>query len=64
MHHNNVRYFEADMLSKIVNDVETEPEMQTLTGEIIEGLSGNVSRPDVRARCVWRAGQNPFFNVG
>ena len=35
---NNLRDFEADMLSKIVNDVETEPELQPVTGEVIEGL--------------------------
>ena len=57
MSHNNVRDFEAEMLSKIVNDVEAEPELQLVTGEIIKGLSGNASRPDIRARGVlWRAG--------
>ena len=39
--HNNLRNFEADMLSKIVNDVEAEPELQPVTGKIIEGLFGN-----------------------
>ena len=63
MRHNNLRDFEADMLSKIVNDVETEPELQPVTGEIIEGLSRNASRPDIRARGVWRAAQNTFFDV-
>ena len=63
MLHNNLRGFEASMLSKIVNDVETEMEQQPLIGEIIEGLSGNVSRPNIRARGRWRAGQNASFNV-
>ena len=63
MRHNNLRDFEADMLSKIVNDVETEPQLQQVTGEIIEGLSRNASRPDIRARGVWKAGQNAFFDV-
>ena len=61
--HNNLRDFEADMLSKIVNDVETEPELQLVIGEIIEGLSANASRPDIRGRGVWRAGQNAFFGA-
>ena len=39
MHHNNFRDFEADTLSKIVNNMETERELQPVTGEIIEGLS-------------------------
>ena len=43
--------------------METEPEVQPLTGEIIEGLFGNDSRPDIRIRAVWRAGQNTFFDV-
>ena len=47
MRHNNLRDFEADMLSKIVNDVETELELQPVTGEVIEGLSSNASRPDI-----------------
>ena len=63
MRHNNLRDFEADMLSKLGNDVETEPELQPVTGEIIEGLSRNPLRPDIRARRVWRAGQNAFFDV-
>ena len=40
MRHNHSRGFEAHILSKIVNYVETEPEVQPLTGEIIEGLFG------------------------
>ena len=63
MRHNNVRDFEADLLSKIVNDVETEPELQPVTGEVFNGLSGDASRPDIRARGVWRDGQNAFFDV-
>ena len=63
MRHNNLKDFKADMLSKMVNGVETEPELQPVTGEIIEGLSRNVSRPNIRARGVWRAGQKAFFDV-
>ena len=61
--HNNLRDFEGDILSKIVNNVETEPKLQPVTNEIIEGLSKNASRPDIRARGVWRAGQNAFLDV-
>ena len=48
-------------LSKIVNDVEAEPELQPVRGETIDGLSGNASRFDIRARDVWKAGQSVFF---
>ena len=64
MRHSNLRDFEADMLSKIVNDVEKEPKLQPVTGEIIEGLSRNASRPDIRARNVWRTDQNAFLMLG
>ena len=55
--HNDLREFEADMLSKIVNDVEP------VTDKIIKVLSGNASRLDIRARGVWGAGQNTIFDV-
>ena len=47
IHHNNLRNFEADILSKVVNDEGTKSELQPVTGEIIEGLSGNASRPNI-----------------
>ena len=37
--------------------------MQTLEGEIINGLTGVNAKPDVRARGFWREGQNDFLNV-
>ena len=55
--HNDLRDFEADMLSKIVNDVEP------VTDKIIKVLSGNASRLDIRARGVWGVGQNTIFDV-
>ena len=50
MRHNSLRDIETGILSKRVDDVETEPELRPVTGEIIEGLSENASRPDIRAR--------------
>ena len=61
MRPNNLMDFKVDMFSKIVNDMETETKLQPFTSEIIEGLSGNASRPDIRARGVWRTGQNAFL---
>ena len=37
--------------------------MQSLEGEIINGLTSVNARPDVRARGFWREGQNAFFEV-
>ena len=61
--HNNIRDFEANLLRKIHNDVETEPLLQAVNEELITGLTGVESRPDIRARGVWRSGQNAYFDV-
>ena len=61
--HNRVRDFEAQLLTEICNDVEIEPPLQPLEGEIINGLTGVNAKPDVRARGFWREGQKVFFNV-
>ena len=58
--YNRVRDFEAQLLTEICNDVEIEPPLQTLEGEIINGLTGVNAKPDVRARGFWREGQNSF----
>ena len=51
--HNRVRDFEAQLLTEICNDVEIEPPLQPLEGEIINGLAGVNAKPDVRARGFW-----------
>ena len=61
--HNTIRDFEADLLAEAHKDVETEPELQPVEGELIDGLAGENARPDIRARGVWRPGQNAFFDV-
>ena len=61
--HNNIRNFEANLLSKVHSDVQTEPPLQPIDGEIINGADGDNARPDIRARGVWRDGQNAFFDV-
>ena len=61
--HNNIRDFEASLLSEIVRDVETEPTLQPVDGERLNGLVGDNAKPDVRARGVWRPGQNAYFDV-
>ena len=61
--HNNIRDYEANLLAKIHTDVEIEPPIQLIEGEIVNGIAGDNARPDVRARDVWRDGQNAFFDV-
>ena len=45
--HNNIRDYEASLLSKIAADVEVEPELQPVEGENIAGLVGDNSKPDI-----------------
>ena len=57
--HNNIRDYEANLLAKIHTDstfssFETEPSLQPVEGEIVNGIPGGNARPDVRARGVWR----------
>ena len=61
--HNRARDFEALLLTERCNDVETEPPLQPLEGEIINDLTSVNARPDVRGRGFWREGQNAFFNL-
>jgi len=63
--HDNIRDFEASLLSKVCKDVETEPPLQQVTNEQMP-RSANTSaeaRLDIRARSFWRRGQNAYFDV-
>ena len=61
--HNNIIEHEANLLAKIHTDVETEPSLQLTEGEIVNGIPGDNAKPDVRARGVWRDGQNASFDI-
>ena len=63
MRHNNVRYFEANLLKTIQNDVEIEPALQKIFNERIDGRTGDEARPDIRAGGVWREEQSAFFDI-
>ena len=63
MRHNNVRELEANLLKTTLNDVEVEPKLQKIDNEELNGLTGDDARPDVRARGVWKQGQNAFFDI-
>ena len=62
--HNNIRDFEANLLRKLHNDVETEPDLQAITTERLRGLSNDQCKPDIQARGVWRDAQNTYFDIG
>ena len=63
--HNEIRNFEATLLSKVCCDVEIEPSLQPVTGEVMQArvAKGDEARLDVRARGFWRRGQNAYFDV-
>ena len=61
--HNNIRDFKANLLKKVHNDVEIEPMLQPINGEVVNGIAGDNARSDIRARGVWCRGQNAFFDV-
>ena len=63
--HDNIRDFESSLLSKVCNDVETEPHLQPITSEQLprSTITSDNARLDIRARGFWRRGQNSFFDV-
>ena len=61
--HNNMRDFNANLLKQVCSDVEVEPKLQMIDDEKVRGASGDEARPDIRARGLWRKGQNAFFDV-
>ena len=61
--HNKIRDYEANLLAKIHTDVETEPSLQPIEGEIVNGILSQNARPGVRASVGqnaerWWDGQN------
>ena len=63
MRHNNIRDFEANQIKTIRNNVEIKPALQKIENERINGRTGDQARPDIRARGVWRQGQNASFDI-
>ena len=63
MRHDNLRDFNAKLLSKVQKDVETEPSLIPIVGENINGNSADGARVDVRAKGFWRPGQSAYFDV-
>ena len=61
--HNNITDYEGNLLTKIHTDVETEPSLQPIEGEIVNGIPGDNDKPGVRASGIWRDGKNAFFDV-
>ena len=63
--HNELRDLEADMLNIVCNDVEVEPVLQELTGEVLPRGANTASdaRLDIHARGFWEKQRSAFFDV-
>ena len=65
MTHDEIKKFEATLLNKVCNDVEVEPPLQPVTGEIFRNkiFEGDEARLDIKARGFWRNGQMNYFDI-
>lgn len=61
-----MRYLFASLLQHGCQDVEVEPHLQTLTGQILSSSrnSSHEARLDVSAQGFWQGGQRSFFDGG
>ena len=62
--HDEIRDIQATLLKEICNDVEREPHLQPITGEVFtrSTKSGDEARLDLKARGFWIRVQVAFFD--
>ena len=64
--HNEIRGITAQWLREVCTDVEKEPQLQSLSGEIILPCTANKQddvRLDIRAKGFWSRQKDAFFDV-
>ena len=63
--HNEIRDLEAEILQAVCTDVEVEPVLQEVTGEVLPRGANKApdARLDIRARGFWAREQSAFFDV-
>ena len=63
--HNKIRNLEAEILQAVRTDVEIEPVLQEVTGEVLPSGANKApdARLDVSARGFWAREQSAFFDV-
>ena len=64
--HNDLRDLTTNMLSKVCKDVEIEPKLTALTGEVLGSRTANTTneaRLDIRTCGVWERGQQAFLDL-
>jgi hypothetical protein len=66
MRHDSIRDILAEEMRTVLRDVETEPPLLRLSGEVIHPGSANMdpdARADIRARGFWTDQQSAFFDI-
>ena len=63
--HNEIRDLEAEILQAVCTDVEVEPVLQEVMGEVLPQVANKApdARLDIRARGFWAREQSAFFDV-
>ena len=63
--HNEIRGLEAEILQVVCTDVEKEPVLREVTGEVLPRGADKTpdARLDIRARGFWAREQSAFFDV-
>lgn len=63
--HNELRDLEADLLNTVCHDVQVEPVLQEITGEVLTRATNPApdARLDVHARGFWDRQGSAFFDV-
>ena len=65
-HRNEIRDVPTSLLQKVAQNVETEPLLQPLTGEVVRGRCSNMeneARVDVKCTGFWNPHQDAFLDV-
>ena len=66
LRHNDVRDLTADLMAEVCHCVSTEPDLQPLSGEVLQGRSANCqdgARVDIKAQGFWEHSQDAFFDI-
>ena len=61
--HDSIRDFNLKLLKMVCNDVQSEPMLNPIGNQRVDGNQGEQARLDIRARGFWRSGQSNFFDV-
>ena len=66
MRHDELRNLLASEMKNVLHDVEIEPRLQPLTGELLRprsAIATDDARADIRARSFWSNQQNAYFDI-